>query len=228
MKLYDLLSECINTTYHQTGCAASYALRRERNTLYIFFQHSNGEIDWKRNLSFPVCPYQRMGQSSWYVHRGFLSAWRDIEPIIAEAIGDGGVRKAVITGYSHGAAIGVLCHEYIWYNRPDLRNFTEGYGFGCPRVIWGSPDAELLRRWERFTVIRNIDDIVTHLPPAFLGYTHVGKLLVIGERGKYSRVEAHYAANMLTELLAYESAGSSADFGGFHIKFGDAGASVPR
>jgi hypothetical protein len=57
-----------------------------------------------------------------------------------------------------------------------------------------------LSRWERFTVIRNIDDIVTHLPPRALGYTHVGHVLEIGEKGTYSRVDAHRPENILAEL----------------------------
>ncbi|MBQ8658695.1 MAG: hypothetical protein IJ506_06125, partial [Clostridia bacterium] len=53
-------------------------------------------------------------------------------------------------------------------------------------------------------LVRNIDDIVTHLPPAVLGYSHVGKLLEIGKKGKYTAVEAHLSENILAELKAYE------------------------
>ena len=54
------------------------------------------------------------------------------------------------------------------------------------------------------TVVRNIDDIVTHLPPKILGFTHVGKMLEIGKRGKYSSVDAHRPENIMRELLEYE------------------------
>jgi len=57
-----------------------------------------------------------------------------------------------------------------------------------------------MRRWERFTVIRNLDDLVTHMPPAVLGFSHVGELLEIGEKGRYSRVDAHRPENILAEL----------------------------
>ncbi|MBQ8551900.1 MAG: lipase family protein [Clostridia bacterium] len=219
MKLYDLMTECIGITYSEAGTASNYALRRDGDTLYIFFESSNGRLDWQKNFDFPAKPYKRMGQPIWYAHRGFLSAWRDIEPMIAARIADTGIGKVIVTGYSHGAAIALLCHEYVWYNRPDLRRTLEGFGFGCPRVVWGNPSAELSRRWERFTVIRNIDDIVTHLPPAFIGYTHVGKLLTIGKAGKYNKVEAHYAENILAELHLYETAHNH-KVGGLHIKFG--------
>ena len=123
-----------------------------------------------------------------------------MESYLAYAIGDPAIEKIVTVGYSHGAALAVLCHEYIWYHRPDLRETIEGYGFGSPRVIWGALTADLQKRWAGFTIIRNLDDLVTHLPPAFLGYVHVGKMLEIGEEGKYSPADAHREENILKEL----------------------------
>ena len=106
--------------------------------------------------------------------------------------------------YSHGAALAVLCHEYVWYNRPDLRDLICGYGFGCPRVFWGFRTKKRMQRWERFTVIRNVDDIVTHVPPAIWGYSHVGSMIKIGEKGKYSPVDAHRPENIMAELRQRE------------------------
>ena len=195
MRLYNLFYECINTRYEAAGCCANYALRREFNTIYIFFEKSVGKADWKSNLDFPVRAHK-----SWFAHRGFLAVWNEIQPYLANAIADRSIKRVIITGYSHGAAIAVLCHEYVWYNRPDLRENLYGYGFGCPRVLWGIKSAEMKKRWEKFTVVRNIDDIVTHVPPLLLGYTHVGNMLKIGERGKYSRIDAHREENILNEL----------------------------
>lgn len=205
MKLSRLLSKCISIPYSQVGISASYAVKKDRGTLYIFFEDSEGKNDWKINLNFPAKPYKRMGKTVWFAHRGFSNEWKEIEGVLAEDIAAKNVRKVVISGYSHGAAIALLCHEYVWYNRPDLREAIEGYGFGCPRVIWGMIGPSVKRRWARFTVVRNIDDFVTHLPPSFWGYTHVGKMLEVGEKGKYSPIEAHYAKNILTELQLYET-----------------------
>jgi hypothetical protein len=80
----------------------------------------------------------------------------------------------------------------------------EGYGFGAPRVIWGAVSEKIKSRWANFTVIRNIDDAVTHLPPAFFGYFHVGKMIEIGKKGKYGKIEAHLPQNIEKELLIYE------------------------
>lgn len=204
MQLSSLFWECLHIPYSAAGCCANYALRRQGDSLYIFFEKSSGAIDWKSNLDFPAAAYRRTDGSVWYAHRGFLAVWREIEPVLAPGIADRTVKSIVITGYSHGAAVALLCHEYIWYHRPDLREALTGFGFGCPRVLWGKRNGELLRRWEQFTVIRNIDDIVTHLPPFLLGYSHVGALLKIGKKGKYSPTDAHKAENILTELKEYE------------------------
>lgn len=202
--LSELFLKCTTIPYSNAG-NINYALLYDYNTLYIFFEDSNGLKDWKSNLDFPAKAYKRMGKTVWFAHRGFLDIWKKLEPILSPKILDKAVDNIIISGYSHGAAIAVLCHEYAWYVRPDIRTSLKGYGFGCPRVFWGIKTENLKKRWQNFTVIRNVDDIVTHLPPAVLGYSHVGKMLEIGEKGKYSPIEAHIANNILTELKKYEN-----------------------
>ena len=204
MTLSELFSVCLNVPYSQVGRSANYAIRRQNDTLYIFFEGSNGKNDWKNNLDFPSKAYKRMGKTIWFAHRGFLRTWKELEPFLAKEIADDNVHKIVIAGYSHGGALAMLCHEYVWYHRPDLRAHMEGYGFGAPRVFWGAPTAKLKIRWRKFTVIRNIDDFITYLPPAFLGFCHVGSILKIGERGKYSSIKAHFPENISRELAIYE------------------------
>jgi predicted lipase len=200
MLLSELFRRCLYADYVQTPDSGDYAIERIGSTLYIYLEHSKGREDWENNLNFPAKPYKRMGKTVWRAHRGFLKVWKSMESYLAYAIGDPAIEKIVTVGYSHGAALAVLCHEYIWYHRPDLRETIEGYGFGSPRVIWGALTADLQERWAGFTIIRNLDDLVTHLPPAFLGYVHVGKMLEIGEKGKYSPADAHREENILNEL----------------------------
>ena len=87
-------------------------------------------MDWKNNFDFPAKPYKDM-EVNWSCHRGFLRVWKSIEPYLEEVINDMTISQIYIVGYSHGAAIASLCHEYVWYHRPDLRdNGLEGFGFG--------------------------------------------------------------------------------------------------
>ena len=204
MNLTKLFLRCISTPYQKVGVSNNYAVKRTRNTLYIFFEGSDGYVDWKNNLDFPAKPYKRMNKTVWFAHRGFLKEWKELEDVIHAYISNSSIQKIVIAGFSRGAGIALLCHEYVWFNRPDLRDAIRGYGFGCPRIIWGLYTKKIKERWENFTVIRNDNDIITRLPPALLGYTHVGKMLTIGKKGKYNKIQAHFPENYHTELIEYE------------------------
>ncbi len=205
MKLSEMFEKCLSIEYTTVGINTDFASERTGDVLYIYFEASDGKEDWKSNLDFPARPYKGMKKGAWSAHRGFARVWKSAERYISDLIFDLNIKKIVTVGFSHGAAIAVLCHEYIWFNRPDLRCTIEGYGFGCPRVFWGKMSDELSLRWERFTVIRNINDLVTHLPPAIFGFSHVGQMLEIGERDKYSMIDAHRPENILTELEIYEN-----------------------
>ncbi len=207
MKMSALFERCLNINYTQAENAADYAIERLGAVLYIYFEASNGAVDWKNNLDFPAIAYERSEDGVWFAHSGFLKVWESVEKYISPAISDPKIKKIVTVGYSHGAAVAALCHEYIWYARPDLIEKIEGYGFGCPRIFFGIQTKEIRRRWKRFKVIRNLDDIVTHLPPAALGYSHVGELIEIGSRGKYTKIDAHRPENILAELHNYEKGG---------------------
>jgi predicted lipase len=163
--------------------------------LHIYFEWSNGATDWKNNFDFPAKPYRDM-EDRWYAHRGFLKVWKVIEPHLKEVIMTPDIRYIHIYGYSHGAAIALLCHEYCKFHRPDIKVY--GYGFGSPRVIWGFPNKRVKERFKGFRVIRNKGDIVTHLPPAIFGFRHY-KVQTIGD-GSYNCIDAHRPESYIKEL----------------------------
>jgi hypothetical protein len=204
MSLYNLFQMTLNVGYTHVENSGDYAIMHDGEILYIFLECSHGNEDWKNNLDFPVKFKLRDDDIHFRCHRGFLRVWKSMEPYLTRLILDPSVRRIVTVGYSHGAALAVLCHEYVYFHRPDLRTSMEGYGFGCPRVIWGLRSRALTERWCRFTVIRNLDDLVTHLPPALFGYFHVGTRLEIGERGRYSPIDAHRPESILAELRRME------------------------
>ena len=144
--------------------------------------------------------YQKFVARDQFAHGGFLRVWESIKECISEEIQNKYYQKITVVGYSHGAALAVLCHEWIWYHHPTARKNLTGYGFGCPRVLYGCATPTLARRWERFYVVRNIDDAVTHLPPRIMGYCHVGNLITVGEAGRYSQIDAHRPENYQKEL----------------------------
>lgn len=200
-KLYDLFLRCNNAKYIHTDNDGDYCVERDNDILYIFFQPSASKIDWKNNFDFPAIPYKHMGVK-WKCHRGFLRVWKSIEPYLAPYISDMTVSKIYIVGYSMGAALASLCHEYVWYNRPDLReNSLEGFGYGCPRVFWGHMNKQLKQRWKHFHPIRNCNDLITHLPPRIFGYKHVNKVFTLSGKKNKTRhtaicgINSHYPDN---------------------------------
>ena len=204
MRLSWLFERCLTVPYIPIEDETDYAAERLGNTLYLYFEASHGAADWRNNLDFPARPYKRMGKTLWFAHRGFLRVWQSAQPYIEKEIRDPTLKKITTVGYSHGGALAVFCHEYIWFHRPDLRARIEGYGFGCPRVLWGLPSPAILKRWERFTVIRNGQDAVTHLPPAALGYRHIGKMMKICDPNGCSPIDCHRPEQILRALHYYE------------------------
>ena len=81
-----------------------------------------------------------------------------------------------------------------------------GYGFGCPRVFSGNLTDSLAERWYNFKVIRNINDIVTHVPPKIFGFQHVGILYEIGYKGRYNCIDAHRPESYIQELKSRKGA----------------------
>lgn len=197
--LRQLFLSCLEADYKNTDINGSYAYLRDGERLYIFFEKSNGYEDWWNNLSYRAVSRGRK-KDVWYCHEGFLRVFESVRPYLDGAIGDKSIKSIITVGYSHGAALALLCHEYIWWARPDLRKGIEGYGFGCPRVVWGRVKGER-ERWRDFYVIRNRDDIVTHLPPLILGYRHKGNMVEIGD-GKKSVADAHRPENYIASLSA--------------------------
>lgn len=203
MDLLNLYQKILNEKYIQLKEeTASYAYKQEGNLLYLFFEWSNGATDWKNNFNFPAKPYRDM-PNRWYAHRGFLKVWKVIEDKLAAIIHDKQINEIIIAGYSHGAALALLCHEYCMFNRTDIKNKIRGYGFGCPRVVFGFLRKSVKKRFTGFFVIRNKKDIVTHLPPALLLFRNVGNLITIGS-GEWNCIDAHRPENYIESLQKFQ------------------------
>lgn len=181
---------------------ASFRIERDAHTLRLLFEKSNGSTDWRNNLRFlavPCKPYKDM-DATWFAHRGFLRVWRAIEPHMADHIQDPTIRRIEIAGYSHGAAVALLCFEYCRYRRPDIP--VTGIGFGAPRVFWGPLPRALKDRVADFCVVRNGNDLVTHLPPLLFGYRQAGRLAKIGTAE--GLIRDHYPDSYLYALSAFD------------------------
>ena len=203
MNLYELYNRCLNATYTHVEHDGDYAIQREGNTLYLLLEWSDGGADWANNFKFYAKPYKKMNVT-WRCHRGFLRVWKSIEEYVKDSLLDPTVEEIIIVGYSHGAGVAGIAHEWVWFNRPDLRESgLITYAFGAPRFYWGFMNKELRERWATFYPVRNLDDLVTHVPPVLFGFRHANKILTIGKRGKYNCIDAHRPKNYREELKEF-------------------------
>ena len=203
MQLLSLFQQILDAEYARAGNAASYFLRREGDALILLFEESNGKTDWRNNLDFPAALARGKGEK-FFAHRGFLRVWQSVLPCIDGAIRDRTVRRILVAGYSHGAALALLCHEHCLSVRPELEENILGVGFGCPRVAWGILPRAVKRRLKRFVLVENGRDIITRLPPALLGYRRVGKRRRVGLFRGYGAVGAHRPECYLAALEGEE------------------------
>lgn len=197
-----LFKRCLNADYTHTAEGGDYAIEVDGNTLYILFEWSDGKEDWRNNFDFPAKPYKRMTEK-WFCHRGFLRVWKamrdEIEIRVAEILQQhADISEITIVGYSHGGAMALLATEDMTYLYGD-RMAVSGYGFGAPRVLWGYVPKAVRERISAFVTVRNIPDIVTHLPPKAFGYRDIN-VKEIGEKWKYNPIEAHYSSSYIAEL----------------------------
>ena len=204
--MVELFRRCCNAKYIQTSEGGDYAIEIEGDTLYLLFEGSEDLKDWINNFDFPARPYKRMNDI-WFCHRGFLRVWKsmrdDIEAYVAEILSNHSeITNITIVGYSQGGALGVLATENMTYLYGEKYTVT-GYGFGAPRVLWGIIPKPIKERLKNFVTIRNIPDLVTHVPPKCLGFRNAGTLLRLGRRGMYNLVDAHRTKSYINVLDNY-------------------------
>lgn len=195
--------DCLHVHYTHTNEGVDYCIKVVGNTIKIFFECSDGKEDWLSNFNFPSVSYKR-GTCKWRCHRGFLRKWKTVREAIESEVGAlialNDAKLIEVIGYSHGAALALLCHEDMQYHYGGWVA-VRGYGFGCPRVIWGKIPDEVRARLLFFTDIQNGRDIVTHVPPKLFGFTDAfGFRVKLDTEHKYGPFEAHYPDKYLDEL----------------------------
>tara|TARA_Y100001963_G_scaffold60754_1_gene84864 strand:- start:1937 stop:2734 length:798 start_codon:yes stop_codon:yes gene_type:complete len=102
------------------------------------------------------------------IHRGFRDALNDVWPdLISHYNYHAKGKQLLVTGHSLGAALATLYTDRMNDNK------SVCYTFGSPRV----GNKELIKNMNFACYrIRNNNDIVTRVPPEWLGYTHKGEL----------------------------------------------------
>ena len=153
------------------GGTQAYALNGKKE-FYLVFRGTQPTqwTDIKADLKFRKQPsVAEDGTSEGKVHRGFKEAlnlvWYDIIKHMSDC--DAVDKQIIITGHSLGAALATLVAGRL--NNPDVLLYT----YGSPRV--GNHKWNSCQKFQHYR-FRNNNDIVTRVPPRWLGFKHNGQM----------------------------------------------------
>ena len=121
------------------------------------------------------------------VHRGFNAEVDDLWPRLEEALASN-ARRLWFTGHSLGGAMATICAGRCFLSEIDSLPYAL-FTYGSPRV--GD------KRFVNFVELNhtrwvNNNDIVTRVPPAWMGYRHSGQEMYLDRDGKIRDVTGMY------------------------------------
>ena len=119
-----------------------------------------------------------LAETTGRVHRGFKQEADDLWPLIEKHIQE--LDKTLwFTGHSLGAAMATIC-SYRCHNSDECANPVELYTYGSPRV--GNKSYINYVNLNHYRWVNN-NDIVTRVPPVWMGYRHTGTEMYLNRNG---------------------------------------------
>lgn len=119
-----------------------------------------------------------LAETAGRVHRGFKQEADDLWPMIEKHLK--GLNKTLwFTGHSLGAAMATVC-AYRCRISNECANPKELYTYGSPRV--GNKRYVNFAQLKHYRWVNN-NDIVTRVPPVWMGYRHTGIEMYLNRNG---------------------------------------------
>ena len=113
------------------------------------------------------------------VHRGFKTEVDDLWPVLEETLVNN-QKTLWFCGHSLGGAMAAICAGRCYLSH--IKSMPKGlFTYGSPRV--GNNRYVNYVKIEYFRWVNN-NDIVTHVPPAWMGYRHTGQEMYINAYGR--------------------------------------------
>lgn len=135
-ELFLTIKNCDN--YKTVGDDVQYCILRNpiEKKVYLMFQETRSDYDWKVNLDFPCKPYKH--QDKFYlVHRGYAKAWKSCNDIVMKdfitAWELDPKYTPIVCGWSYGGAMSQMAAEDFYYrtkHKPDVITF------GSPKILY--------------------------------------------------------------------------------------------
>lgn len=172
MTILELFNLTQKGPWQTSGIDVQYRIEQYNNRLYIIFQQTSSKSDWKYNFTFPPIVYKK-SPYPWRAHKGFTLLWHSVRDEILDKLAKlvTPATEIYLVGFSLGAALAILAHEDIQYHHPAC--YIKTFAFGAPRVAWLLPKI-VKERLSGVRIFHRRGDIVQFVPPALLGYRHVG------------------------------------------------------
>ena len=172
------------------GFTESRFFNREGSQAYIFETNSDCAIvcrgtepnEWN-DIKADVNAASVVAETIGRVHKGFKREVDDLWPELETAIVEN-KKMLWIAGHSLGGAMATICASRCKLSHIQS-NPIELYTFGSPRV--GN------KRYVNYTVVVHIrwvnnNDIVTRVPPNWMGYRHTGEEMYLNAHGKIRKM----------------------------------------
>jgi triacylglycerol lipase len=171
------------STYFERDGAQAYIISNEHDTVVIYRGTEPNEWnDIKADLSAWTALAETVGR----VHRGFKQEVDDIWPLLEQALANN-AKTLWFTGHSLGAAMAAICAGRCKLSTIES-NPAGLYTFGSPRV--GSKRYVNHCKFPEYFRWVNNNDIVTRVPPIWMGYRHAGRMMYLDANGKFRRLSA--------------------------------------
>lgn len=153
-------------------------------------------LDWRVDTRF-----WRVRRSWWgpgSLHRGFVSYAERLAALIAEEVEKWPDRPVHVCGHSLGGALSYLIARHLWRRGHEIASV---HAFSSPRVgnrEWAQDydDGPLGEKTFRVVaVFEGEQDLITQTPPAWSGYWHAGRPVIVAvkrdELGRAAKVDRY-------------------------------------
>ncbi len=124
-----------------------------------------------------------LGETAGRVHRGFKQEVDDLWPMLETALMNNTL-PLWFCGHSLGGAMATICAGRCFLSHINS-NPDQLYTFGSPRV--GNKSYINYVNMDHFRFVNN-NDIVTRVPPIWLGYTHAGREVYLDRNGNIAKL----------------------------------------
>ena len=167
----------------------------------VVFRGTDEWRDWNENRKVLFTSFGPKEKNSlkvpWHldhlvkVHRGFnylvfgAGRFQKLTDALERARRENPGYRVIFTGHSLGAACATIAGAYMAWSMPDCEVSVITYG--APRV-GNAAFKEWIEDVDNISIWRfaHQDDIITRLPPAFIGYRHVGHLIHLEQEGTHA------------------------------------------